>query len=87
MRGMEAPTLLRNVGTVALYTLLQLVSLAALSTTLRRKTGIPALVLLAFVLEHQMHFVQCKLALWFVITAQASLLQNGTDFTFRFSWL
>lgn len=87
IRSFDEATLERNLLQVALYSLVQLASMAILMAALSKRLGLPALHQLAFVLQLQWRFVQCKTVLWFLVAVQTPLEHFGADFTFKFVWL
>lgn len=87
VRNVDEATLNHNLSQVALYSLLQLASLAVITTALGWRLGLPALHQLAFVLTVQWRLVQCKMVLWFLVAVQTPLEHFGADFTFQFKWL
>lgn len=81
LRGQDEAMLVGNLANVVLYALLELASVLALSAVLGRRLGVAAIHQLAFVLQLQWRFVQCKLAMWLVLAVQAPLEHVGNDFS------
>ncbi|EGZ30645.1 hypothetical protein PHYSODRAFT_468186 [Phytophthora sojae] len=77
----------RSMGNTLALAALEAASLVLLHHLLHRKFGFSPFYQLGFVLETQIHMVQMRLFLEFVVLLQFELEHLGVDFTFRFEWL
>jgi hypothetical protein len=74
---MDASNLQRTLSNVLLYSLLEFVSLALLSTALQKTMKHSPAHQLAFVLRTQWKTVQSKLVLWVLYAVQSTLIHFG----------
>ncbi|TMW68193.1 hypothetical protein Poli38472_007865 [Pythium oligandrum] len=69
-----------------LYSLLQGLSCAVMHYVMKHRYGISALDHLAFVLDRHRDSIQGKMIPWLPLILHFTLIQYGTDFTFRFKF-
>jgi hypothetical protein len=87
VRDLDEAELTSQIANLAVYTLLEIGSLALLCWLLQRKLGFSPIKQLAFVLESQWDLVQSKLMMWVLFAVHSRLEHFGTDFSFQFAWL
>ncbi|KAJ0395198.1 hypothetical protein ATCC90586_000465 [Pythium insidiosum] len=75
--GVDLPALRSTVGTITLYSLLELGSFLAMAAMLWWKLRLSLVHQLAFVLETRQVSIQAKLMLWVLYTIQNSIIQLG----------
>ncbi|KAE9192755.1 hypothetical protein PF001_g21528 [Phytophthora fragariae] len=85
--NMEQHQLLETLVSVMLYCLLQLLSLVFVTVMLKRMIGHSPIQQIAFVLQHQVDWVQMCLVFWLFYNVQGSLRHLGYDYSFKFAWL
>lgn len=76
---MDDSNLIRTIGNVFGYAVMEFVSFVVLTVVLKRKLKISGIHQLAFVLEKQWRMVQSKLVLWVVFMLQSTLVHLGKD--------
>jgi hypothetical protein len=84
--GMSYESMVAAVSGSLLYALLESLSLAVMAVVLKKRFGISALHLLAFVLETYWQVVYGKLVGSFLVVWLTLTVHQGTDFTFTFDY-
>jgi hypothetical protein len=77
IRELDYKALVKMIGNISIYGLVELLSFIAMSLLLKRKLRISTLHQLAFVLDRERRMVQSNLFLWICYTIQNSLDHNG----------
>ncbi|GAB9463233.1 hypothetical protein Gpo141_00000700 [Globisporangium polare] len=74
------------VANIAIYAIMEFLSLMYVYFMLKRRAGINVFYQLAFALESEWPIYQCEFVSWIIIVFQFLMVHSGADFTFRFDW-